>query len=76
MESKDDMKKRTGGKSPDRADAAFLCLDICRQRLGLVSTEKPAPRPSSTERANPLHQYLTGQKKKESLFDWGPDLKY
>ena len=38
IESKPDFKARLG-KSPDLADAAFLCIDVARQRLGLVATE-------------------------------------
>lgn len=34
IESKDEMKKRTGGKSPDNADAALVLLELCRERLG------------------------------------------
>lgn len=77
IEPKDEMKKRTGGKSPDRADAAFLCLHVCRQRLGLVSTEKPAKTTPQKNRTDSLHSYLTGENKRnEPLFDWGPPLKY
>jgi hypothetical protein len=35
-ESKQDMKMRTG-KSPDIADAAFILVDLCRQRFGFWS---------------------------------------
>lgn len=77
IEPKDEMKKRTGGKSPDRADAAFLALHVCRQRLGLVSTEKPAKTPPSKQNTSSLHAYLTGERQKnQPLFDWGPELKY
>ena len=34
IESKDEMKKRTGGKSPDDADAFLILLELCRERLG------------------------------------------
>ena len=40
VESKPDFKSRLG-KSPDLADAAFLCIDVARQRLGLVASEPP-----------------------------------
>tara|TARA_R100001463_G_scaffold14655_2_gene38436 strand:+ start:2437 stop:4203 length:1767 start_codon:yes stop_codon:yes gene_type:complete len=40
VESKPDFKSRLG-KSPDVADAAFLCIDVARQRLGLVAAEPP-----------------------------------
>lgn len=39
VESKKDMKTRIG-KSPDRGDAALLCLDLCRTRLGMASKLK------------------------------------
>lgn len=35
VESKKDMKFNTGGKSPDIADAGFILLALCRERLGL-----------------------------------------
>lgn len=35
-ESKVDMKLRTK-QSPDVADAGFILLDLCRQRLGFVA---------------------------------------
>tara|TARA_R100000353_G_scaffold169341_1_gene132372 strand:- start:1636 stop:3411 length:1776 start_codon:yes stop_codon:yes gene_type:complete len=38
IESKIEYKARLG-KSPDLADAAFLCLDLARQRHGLVAVE-------------------------------------
>ena len=40
VETKPDFKSRLG-KSPDIADAAFLCIDVARQRLGLVASEPP-----------------------------------
>lgn len=36
VESKKDMKARFG-RSPDIADAAFLMLDVCRQRVGAIA---------------------------------------
>lgn len=39
VEKKEDMKKRTGF-SPDIAEAAWCCLAVARERLGLVSAEK------------------------------------
>lgn len=39
VESKTDYKARTG-KSPDIADAAFILLDVCRSRFGLVGNER------------------------------------
>jgi len=41
VEPKKDMKARMG-KSPDLADAAFLLLDVCRQRLGAYAGGKAA----------------------------------
>ena len=38
IEPKVDFKARFGA-SPDLADAAFLCLDLARQRHNLVATE-------------------------------------
>ena len=38
IESKPEYKSRYG-RSPDMADAAFLCLDLARQRHGLVAVE-------------------------------------
>ena len=40
IESKPEFKSRFG-KSPDLADAAFLCLDMARQRHGFVAVEPP-----------------------------------
>lgn len=37
-ESKKEMRKRTGGRSPDRADAMAIMLDVFRQRHGLRTT--------------------------------------
>lgn len=39
VERKEDMKKRTGF-SPDIAEAAWVMLQVARERLGLVSTER------------------------------------
>jgi hypothetical protein len=38
-EPKPEMKKRTGGASPDHADAMCILLDVFRQRHGLRTTE-------------------------------------
>ena len=38
IESKPEFKSRFG-RSPDLADAAFLCLDLARQKHGLVAVE-------------------------------------
>ena len=36
LESKVEMKSRTGGKSPDDADAASICIEVMRNMLGIV----------------------------------------
>lgn len=36
VEPKKEMRSRIG-KSPDRSDAALLCLDLCRTRFGMAS---------------------------------------
>lgn len=56
VESKRDMKLRTGGKSPDIADAGFILLALCRERLGFNTTQfehqkKERPRSWSRLRA-------------------------
>ena len=40
IESKPEFRSRLG-KSPDLADAAFLCVDLARQRHGLVAAAPP-----------------------------------
>lgn len=37
VETKKEMKERTGGKSPDIADAGFVAIDLLRQRHKLVA---------------------------------------
>jgi hypothetical protein len=44
VETKDEMKKHFG-KSPDLADAAFILVDLCRERFGFganAKTQTPA----------------------------------
>jgi hypothetical protein len=41
VEAKPDFKKRTG-YSPDNADAAFLLVDLARNRHGLIALDLPA----------------------------------
>lgn len=43
VEPKIKMKERTSGKSPDRADAFFGCIEIARRRHGLSSSARAAP---------------------------------
>lgn len=50
LESKADFKARTGSRSPDLADAAFLALDCARQRHGLVAMEPPTTAGSGRQR--------------------------
>ena len=59
MESKVDYKSRFG-KSPDLADAAFLCLDVARQRHGLVAVEPPEEGASVKPRQRKSIKKLTG----------------
>ena len=40
VESKGELKQRLGN-SPDKADAAFIALDLARQRHGLVAVDPP-----------------------------------
>ena len=42
VESKRLMKQRTNGRSPDRADAFFGCIEIARRRHGLTSLVRAA----------------------------------
>ena len=39
VESKTDYRSRTG-HSPDIADAAFVLIDLCRERFGLSGNER------------------------------------
>lgn len=43
VEPKKDMKKRTSGRSPDRADSLFGCIEVARRRHGLSSAARAAP---------------------------------
>lgn len=70
VETKADMKKRTGGKSPDFADSFFGCVDIARRRHGLIPEGKPGAKPQAPKQVNkdPFggHDWAT---KKRSMFD-------
>ena len=57
VESKVDMKKRIG-RSPDIADSAFILVDLCRERHGLSSIDKPGN--YSGTRTNPLKKRFMG----------------
>ena len=39
LETKSEMKARTGGKSPDDADSGSICLDVARNVLGIYPSE-------------------------------------
>jgi hypothetical protein len=56
VESKKVMKQRTNGRSPDRADAFFGCIEIARRRHGLTSLVKAARRTALPSNApkNPM----------------------
>lgn len=45
VEPKKNMKQRTNGRSPDRADAFFGCVEIARRRHSLSSASKSAAKP-------------------------------
>jgi len=64
IESKDDMKSRINGKSPDVSDAFFLALHVCRLRLGLASLEKSPKRQPSPETSPVDAMFAWGIKKK------------
>lgn len=76
VEPKEDMKSRTNGRSPDRADSLFAMIDVCRQRLGLSSTETPSKVIRNQIAMSPVHAYLSGARKKSPGFDWGPSMRY
>lgn len=40
VETKTSMKERTGGRSPDEADACCVCIDTARARMGLKFSGK------------------------------------
>lgn len=65
IESKEDMKKRLGGRSPDICDAAMLVIFAARSRLGLQSTEHSAPKGAAQKKAeNPYAEFFSWGKKK------------
>lgn len=57
VESKVDMKKRIG-RSPDEADSAFILVDLCRERHGLSSIDKPGN--YNQKQTNPLKRRFMG----------------
>lgn len=50
VETKAQMKKRTSGASPDRGDSFAILVDLCRQRFGLASKERPKKIPKVIKR--------------------------
>ena len=62
IETKADFKSRFG-RSPDLADAAFLCLDMARQRHGVVAVE-PLP---DDKNANPFRRTNSFQSLRSAL---------
>lgn len=75
IESKEDMKVRLNGKSPDRGDSVCLLADVCRQRLGLTSREKPGKISRPQTPFNAIQQYLQPGKRPQNLWNYGPSLK-
>ncbi len=62
VESKEKMRERTNGKSPDRADSLMGLVEICRRRHGFATSAKAlakAPKPIGP--SDPL----------ASMFNWG-----
>jgi hypothetical protein len=55
VEPKGELKARAGA-SPDMADAAFICLDLARQRHGLVAVDPPK---SAADGLWPMRRTLT-----------------
>ena len=66
IESKADFKSRLG-RSPDLADAAFLCLDLARQRHGLVAVEPPKTNESGFSRPRRSMKQLTNMLSEDHL---------
>ena len=74
VESKRVMKTRTNGKSPDRADAFFGCIEIARRRHGLTSMARAAkrtviPGPAVDERYAALEAALSARQGKGRYSD-------
>lgn len=60
-ESKEDMKLRTGGKSPDIADAGFVLIALARERHGFAAAATPVQKQGvmGTRRWSALRQKLS-----------------
>lgn len=72
VESKRVMKQRTNGRSPDRADAFFGCIEIARRRHNLTSSARAAkyvaPRlPRGNPRMEALSAVMTDRRKARVL---------
>jgi hypothetical protein len=66
IESKPEFKARFG-RSPDLADAAFLCVDLARQRHGLVAVDPPDDKSGATPRQRRSIKRLAGVLKTDEL---------
>lgn len=74
VEPKVKMKERTSGKSPDRADAFFGCIEIARRRHGLSSSARAAPgKRTVTASSNPEWDALSraSRQRRATLADLG-----
>jgi hypothetical protein len=67
-EPKKDMRKRTGGRSPDMADAMCIMLDLCRQKHGLRT---PVTKLDNDPRTKSGGNWLSYVKKKNSARSGG-----
>ena len=68
LESKVEYKARFG-QSPDLADAAFLCIDLARQRHGLVAVDPPKKNKDGSFQKRKTLKGLTQILKTDSLMD-------
>lgn len=68
LESKVEYKARFG-QSPDLADAAFLCVDLARQRHGLVAVDPPKKNKDGSFQKRKTLKGLTQILKTDSLMD-------
>ena len=66
IESKPEFKARFG-RSPDLADAAFLCVDLARQRHGLVAVDPPEDGEGKMPKQRRSIKRLAGVLKTEEL---------
>lgn len=66
IESKEKMKKRTGGKSPDRGDSWTLLVEVARKRHNLSSIEEAA---KVVKKKNPIPpEFQWGVRRPKSIF--------